>query len=66
LIDAIDDMAVLYAANPELGIVRRESVRCFSVGRFIVFYAPLPDGIEIVQIIHGSRDIPEHFRRQLR
>jgi toxin ParE1/3/4 len=25
--------------------------------RFIVFYRPLPDGIEVLRVLHGARDI---------
>ncbi len=65
LIDAIDDRAQLYAENPELGTPRFElapGVRCFSVARYVALYLPTQWGIEIIQVIHGSRDIPEHFR----
>jgi toxin ParE1/3/4 len=66
LIDSIDDAATVYAANPEMGTSRLElsaSLRCFVVGRYVAFYVPTPAGIEVIQIIHGSRDIPVHFRR---
>jgi len=65
LIDTIDETAVKYAAQPKLGEPRpdlhRDS-RCFTVQRFVVFYQPTADGIEVIQIIHGSRDVPKHFR----
>ena len=66
LIDSIDDAAIPYARNPELGEARPElakELRCFAVGRYVAFYRLHSDGIEVVQIIHGSRDIPKHFRR---
>ncbi len=66
LIDSIDDAATVYAANPEMGTSRLElsaSLRCFVVDRYVAFYVPTPAGIEVIQIIHGSRDIPVHFRR---
>jgi toxin ParE1/3/4 len=66
LIDAIDDAASVYAGQPHLGIPRPElagGVRCFPVGSYVVFYLATNDGIEVIQVIHGSRDIPAHFRR---
>ena len=66
LIDAIDDAASTYAGQPHLGIPRpelAEGVRCFPVGSHIVFYLSSENGIEVIQVIHGSRDIPAHFRR---
>ena len=66
LIDTIDDTCKSYAAQPLMGQARAElaeDVRCFPVGNYVVFYLPLPDGIEVIQVIHGARDIPHHFRR---
>ncbi|MBX9791771.1 MAG: type II toxin-antitoxin system RelE/ParE family toxin [Pirellulales bacterium] len=66
LIDSIDNVASLYAANPALGTARNDlapGLRCFVVARYVVFFLPLTGGIEIVQVIHGSRDIPARFRR---
>jgi len=36
-------------------------VRCFPVGRYVVFYVPLDDGIDIVRVLHGARDIDAVF-----
>lgn len=66
VIDSIDEAASLYGRQPELGEARPElapNLRCFSIGRYAVFYVPTPAGIEVIQVIHGSRDIPSHFRR---
>jgi toxin ParE1/3/4 len=66
LIDRIHHVAGIYAAQPPLGELRTDlhaKVRCFPVGNYVVFYFPLDDGIEIMQVIHGARDIPAHFRQ---
>jgi toxin ParE1/3/4 len=37
-------------------------VRVFPVSRFkkyLVFYRPVADGIEILRVLHGARDIPD-------
>ena len=43
----------LARARPELG----PSLRSFPVGNYVVFYVPLPDGIEIVRVMNGRQDI---------
>jgi len=32
-------------------------LRSFPVGSYIIFYVPVPDGIEIVRVMHGRQDI---------
>ena len=35
-------------------------LRCFPISRFrkyLVFYRPIEDGIEVVRVLHGARDI---------
>lgn len=52
----------LYATQPTLGRSRadlREGMRSFPVYRYIVFYRPLEDGIVVVRVLHGSRDLEE-------
>jgi toxin ParE1/3/4 len=38
-------------------------IRHFTVWNYAVFYRPIADGIEIIRIIHGARDIPRLFER---
>ncbi|MEX2287026.1 MAG: type II toxin-antitoxin system RelE/ParE family toxin [Planctomycetaceae bacterium] len=65
LLDAIDDKCRLYAAQPEMGDIRPdlgEMVRCFPVGNYVVLYRPIQDGILVLLVIHGARDIPAVLR----
>jgi toxin ParE1/3/4 len=39
--------------RPEL----QQRLRSFPVGSYVVFYVPLPDGIEIVRVMNGRQDI---------
>lgn len=32
-------------------------LRSFPTGAYVVFYRPIPDGIELHRVLHGSRDI---------
>ena len=54
----------LHASRPQLGETATEyapNLRHFTVWNYAVFYRPLDDGIELIRIIHGSRDIPKLF-----
>lgn len=42
---------------PELN----SEIRSLAVGRYVVFYLPLSRGIEVVRVLHGSRDIESVF-----
>ena len=56
----------LLADNPRLGRARdelRPGLRSFPVGRFLIFYRPLHDGIQVLRVVHGARNIEALFRR---
>jgi len=36
-------------------------VRSLPFGRYIVFFEPVPDGIDVIRVLHGSRDIDASF-----
>ena len=46
--------------RPDLG----EGLRSFPVGNDVIFYRLLDGVVEIVNVIHGSRDIESLFGRQ--
>lgn len=49
---------------PDLGRRREElapRLRSFPVGRFVIFYRQMNHGIEIVRVLHGTRDLPPLF-----
>ena len=55
----------LYATQPLAGEARPDlgtDVRCFPVDSYVVLYRPLEDGILVLLVVHGSRDIPTVFR----
>ena len=50
----------LAAAHPGLGAARPElspTARILVEGRYIVIYEPQPDGVLVVAIVHGMRDV---------
>jgi len=53
--------------RPGLGRRRPElnsDIRSLAVGRYVVFYLPLSRGIEVVRVLHGSRDIESIFENE--
>jgi toxin ParE1/3/4 len=64
LLDTIDERCQLLAHHPMIGRARPElaiSLRSFAVGRHVIFYLPQLDGIEIVRVLAGARDIDAVF-----
>ena len=65
-IDTIDEKLRLLSEFPGLGTAREElatALRSFPVGNYLIFYRPLSDGIEVVRVLHGARDLRRIFRR---
>lgn len=65
LLERIDGKCGLYATQPQAGAPRPdlgENVRCFAVDHHVVIYRPLDDGILVLLVVHGARDIPAVFR----
>ncbi len=59
-IDRIGKIFQMLIENPLAGRERRElrkQLRSFPIGSYIVFYMPLPDGIEVIRVMHGRQDI---------
>ncbi|MEI7824063.1 MAG: type II toxin-antitoxin system RelE/ParE family toxin [Chlorobiaceae bacterium] len=52
------------ADSPHIGRSRTEllaGLSSFPFGRYIIFYLIIPDGIEVVRVLHGTRDIDPQF-----
>lgn len=63
-VDGLDQKFALWATQPLIGRVRDElapNLRCMPIGRYVVFYMPLPDGIDVVRVLHGARDVDSAF-----
>lgn len=63
-IDALRDVFNKLATMPGMGRARDElgkGLRSFPIGRYIIFYEELQDGIGIVRVLHGSRDMDAGF-----
>jgi toxin ParE1/3/4 len=58
------DRFPMLAQFPTMGVSQDrllEGLRSFPVKPYIIFYILIPDGIEILRIIHQSRDIEDYF-----
>lgn len=63
-IDRLDETLARCATQPKMGRARDElapGLRSFPFGLYVVFYAPLADGIDVVRVLHGSRDMDVQF-----
>jgi hypothetical protein len=38
-------------------------LRSFPFGRYVIFYVPLDDGIDVVRVLHAAREIDAQFDR---
>ncbi len=64
LIGLIRERCFLLAENPMMGRSRPElapDLRSFPVGNYIIFYRPVDNGIQVIHIVRGSRDIEALF-----
>jgi toxin ParE1/3/4 len=63
-IDLIDQKFLELANHPKMGRSRdelAESLRSFPVGKYIIFYRVISKGIDIIRVLHGSRDLNAIF-----
>ncbi|MBU4234561.1 MAG: type II toxin-antitoxin system RelE/ParE family toxin [Desulfobacterales bacterium] len=63
-VDLIDQKFQALASHPNLGRSRdelEEGLRSFPVGKYVIFYRAIPAGVEIVRVLHGSRDLNAMF-----
>jgi toxin ParE1/3/4 len=65
LIDGIEAKCQALAEMPGMGRGREElapDLRSSHVGKYIIFYRSEDEGIEVIRVIHGYRDIPKLFQ----
>jgi toxin ParE1/3/4 len=67
LLDAILQRAQLHASQPLMGRPRddlRPGLRSFVVRPYVVFYRPVEGTIEVLRVLHGSRDTESIMREE--
>ena len=60
LLDSIGAQCQVRSTQPLSGRLRpglAVNLRSFVVHAYVIFYRPLPDGIEVVRVLHGARDL---------
>jgi toxin ParE1/3/4 len=64
VLDDIDERFHALADNPLMGRLRPDiapELRYFTVGKYLILYRTVQDGVQIVRVIHGARDLPHLF-----
>lgn len=64
LLDSINQKLILISNSPYIGRERHDlapGLRSLPVGSYVIFYRLIGDGIEIVRVLHGARDIENLF-----
>ncbi len=67
-LERIENRCRVLASQPEMGELRPDlgtNVRCFSVDNYVVIYRPRDDGILLLLVTHGSRDVPTVFHQRV-
>ncbi len=64
LVEQVHEKLRLLAENPGTGRSRDElarGLRSFPCGPYIIFYRIIENGVEVMRVIHGARDLPRLF-----
>ena len=64
VLDDIEERFHALADNPLMGWLRPDiapELCYFTVGKYLILYRTVPDGVQIVRVIHGARDLPHLF-----
>ncbi|MBD2088320.1 type II toxin-antitoxin system RelE/ParE family toxin [Microcoleus sp. FACHB-1515] len=64
-LDRIEGTLQTLAQNPGIGRRREEllpRLQSFPIGNYVVFYQAIEDGIDVIRVLHGSRDIEAIFK----
>ncbi|MCP9495670.1 MAG: type II toxin-antitoxin system RelE/ParE family toxin [Pyrinomonadaceae bacterium MAG19_C2-C3] len=64
LLKQITDKFDTLLSFPSAGRERNDLIvglRSFAAGNYIIFYQPIDDGIEVLRVLHGSRDVSSAF-----
>lgn len=64
LLDTIDHRCSLLAENPKIGRARPDiapELRYFPAGNYLILYREVSEGVEIVRVVHGARNVRAIF-----
>jgi toxin ParE1/3/4 len=63
-LDLIGLKCEMLSRMPENGRSRfdlADGLRSFAVGNYVIFYRPVLDGMQVIRVLHGARDISALF-----
>ncbi len=63
-LDKVEEHCRTLAQFPKMGVSRDELMpllRSFPVGNYLIFYLPMDDGIDIIRVLSGARDVDAFF-----
>ncbi len=72
-VEAVYETIHTLAEMPGVGVKRNfrnfqhSELRSFRVkgfGMYLIFYCPIPDGIEVIAVLHGARDLASILEEQ--
>lgn len=64
MLERIGDTMNRLAAMPFMGQARFDlapGLRMFPIGNHLIFFRPIEDGIEVIRVLHGRRNITRRF-----
>jgi len=64
VLDDIEQRFHALVDNPLMGQLRPDiapELRYFTVGKYLVLYRTVQDGVQLVRVIHGARDLSHLF-----
>ena len=64
-VDRLDAKLRLLSTQRMIGRARDElapGLRSVPFGRYVIFYQPVDDGIDVVRVLHAARDVDARFR----
>ena len=65
-LDRVESKLMTLGQNSGLGRKRSElllDLRSFPIDNYVVFYQQIDGGIDVIRLLHGSRDIEEVFKQ---
>jgi toxin ParE1/3/4 len=63
-LDRLDEKLKTLAGQPRIGRSRSQlapGLRSLPFGRYVIFYLPIEDGIDLVRLLHSARDVDAAF-----
>lgn len=64
LLDSLQERCRTLAERPGMGRSREElapNLHSSHVGKYVIFYRPHDEGVEVLRVLHGARNLPKLF-----